>query len=56
LSTALINFAYTGNPSQKGLEWPVFTIENGETMTFDRKSAVKGYPEREVLKLMTRQE
>ena len=52
-SRALINFVYTGNPSQEGLEWPAFTVENGETMVFDRESAVKNYPEKELLELMT---
>lgn len=43
MSTALVNFCYTGNPSQEGLDWAPFTVENGETMIWDRVSEVRGY-------------
>ncbi|NIQ93008.1 MAG: carboxylesterase family protein, partial [Desulfuromonadales bacterium] len=29
---ALVNFAYTGNPGQERLDWPAFSIDDGETM------------------------
>ncbi|MCR5820773.1 MAG: carboxylesterase family protein [Bacteroidaceae bacterium] len=36
MSSALINFARTGNPNAKGLpKWPVFTPETEATMRFD---------------------
>ncbi len=36
MSSALLNFASTGNPNAKGLpKWPVFTPENQATMRFD---------------------
>jgi para-nitrobenzyl esterase len=52
MATALINFARTGAPSQDGLEWPAFTIENGETMIFDTTSEVRNYPDKEFLELL----
>lgn len=52
VATALINFAYTGNPAQNGLAWPAFSVENGETMIFDRSSEVRNYHDREWLKLV----
>lgn len=38
---AIVNLAYTGNPSQVGLEWPQFTAENHETMILDVNSEVR---------------
>lgn len=49
---ALINYAYTGNPSPDGIEWTPFTVENGETMIFDTNSEVRGYHDRELLSLI----
>lgn len=52
MANALVNFARTGDPSQKGLEWPAFSIENGETMLFDKKSQIRDYPDRDFLELI----
>ena len=52
MANALVNFAYTGNPSQEGLEWPAFTCENGETMIFDRESEVRNYHDKEFMELI----
>ena len=52
MANALVNFAYTGNPSQEGLEWPAFTCENGETMVFDRDSEVRNYHDQEFMELI----
>jgi para-nitrobenzyl esterase len=41
MAMALARFAYTGNPSQPGLEWEKFTPDNGAVMVFDRQSALK---------------
>ena len=49
---ALVNFMYYGDPSQEGLEWPAFTVENGETMIFDDESAVRGYHDQELMDLI----
>ena len=38
VSTAWINFAKTGNPSQPGLEWKPYTKEGEEAMVFDTVS------------------
>jgi para-nitrobenzyl esterase len=36
MSSALLNFARTGNPNAKGLpKWPAFTPETQATMRFD---------------------
>lgn len=52
MATALVNFAKTGDPSQKGLAWHPFTVEKGETMVFDKKSKERSYPDREFLELI----
>jgi para-nitrobenzyl esterase len=44
MSTALVEFAKTGNPRMPGLAWPAFTADRRETMVFDRKSAVVPAP------------
>jgi para-nitrobenzyl esterase len=54
MANALVNFAYTGNPSQEGLEWAAFSIENGETMVFDRTSEVRNYHDKELMELMAK--
>ena len=51
-STAFANFAKTGDPSQEGLEWAAFTVENGETMIFDTVSEVRNYHDAEVQELI----
>ncbi|MDO5422740.1 MAG: carboxylesterase family protein [Eubacteriales bacterium] len=38
LSTAYVNFAYTGDPSQDGLEWQNYTLEEPALMVFDTNS------------------
>jgi len=53
MSTALVNFAYTGDPSQDGLAWAAFTVENGETMVFDRVSEVRNYHDKAYMDLRT---
>jgi para-nitrobenzyl esterase len=39
LSGAWGNFARTGNPSQKGLEWPAYTISQRSVMMWDAKKS-----------------
>lgn len=51
-ATALINYAYTGNPGSDSLAWTPFTVENGETMIFDDTSELLNYPDQELLKLI----
>ncbi|MDB5441408.1 MAG: Carboxylic ester hydrolase [Caulobacteraceae bacterium] len=43
-STAWINFAATGNPSQPGLAWPAFDPAKVNTLVLDNKSAVVNDP------------
>jgi len=46
MSSALINFARTGNPNAKGLpKWPVFTPETEATMYFDAPKCHVTYKE-----------
>lgn len=51
-STAFANFAKTGDPSQDGLAWPAFTIEEGATMLFDSESNVRSYHDETVQELV----
>lgn len=53
MSTALINFVTSGNPSQEGLEWPAHTEQDDGIMVFDVESAVKYHHDDKVLELMT---
>lgn len=47
MSSALLNFARTGNPNTKGLpQWPAFTPETEATMRFDAPKCVITYQER----------
>jgi len=48
MSSALVNFAYTGDPSSDLAAWAPFTVENGETMVFDDESQVINYPDLEL--------
>lgn len=53
MSDALLQFMKTGNPNGGGLpEWPVFTVENGETMILDDQCEVKNDPDREARKIL----
>jgi hypothetical protein len=48
LSGAWAAFARTGSPSQKGLEWPAYTLAERATMIFDGpKSGVVNDPDRD---------
>jgi para-nitrobenzyl esterase len=48
MSQAWINFARTGNPSQKGLAWPPYEARSRNTLIFDVPSHVASDPDREV--------
>jgi para-nitrobenzyl esterase len=52
MATALCNFAKTGNPSQKNLNWDNYTTKNVATMVFDRTSSVRYNYDYELFKLM----
>lgn len=52
MSQALVNFCYTGNPSSDTLAWAPFTVENGETMVFDRESEVRNYHDKAYMELI----
>jgi para-nitrobenzyl esterase len=47
MSQAWINFARTGDPSQKELPWPRYGAKSRETMIFDAKSHMVADPDRE---------
>jgi len=48
MSDALLSFMRTGDPNCQSLpEWPVFTVENGETMILNDSCEVKNDPDRE---------
>lgn len=51
-STALINFAYSGDPSSDLLDWTPYTADNGATAQFDNNSRVASNPDRELLAYM----
>lgn len=53
VSTAWINFAYTGDPSQDGLPWEPYTVENKNTMIFDIESGQRSYDDSTLISLMT---
>lgn len=46
MSQAWVNFARSGNPSQRGLEWPGYTAETRKTMIFNVKNTVVADPDR----------
>ncbi len=49
MSTALVAFARTGNPSHAGIpRWPAFTAAGGETMVFDDQVVLKNDPDRDL--------
>jgi para-nitrobenzyl esterase len=47
MSQAWINFARTGDPSQKELAWPRYDAKSRKTMIFDVKSHMVADPDRE---------
>ena len=49
-----MNFAYTGNPSQTGLEWKPYTESGAGTMVFDAESEYRALDDREMTALMAR--
>ncbi len=51
-STALVNFAKTGDPSQEGLEWMPATSEEGYVMIFDNESVCSVFPDQELQELL----
>jgi para-nitrobenzyl esterase len=53
MSQAWINFARTGNPSQRDLAWPTYDTETRKTMIFDTTSQVVADPDREVRELLS---
>ena len=52
MASALVSFAYTGDPSSDLLAWAPFTVENGETMVFDDESQVVNYPDLELQEII----
>ena len=48
MSQAWVNFAHTGEPSQRGLPWPAYTPAARETMIFNVESRVVGDPDGDV--------
>ena len=52
VSTAWLNFAKTGNPSQPGLEWKPFTPADKQTMVFDIVSECRNIHEQELIALL----
>ncbi len=44
MSTAWLNFAKTGNPSQSGLAWPAFEPSSVPTMIFDSRCRMENDP------------
>lgn len=53
MSTAMINFLYTGNPSLEGLEWTTHNGEEDNILIFDVNSAVKSHHDDELMRLLT---
>lgn len=53
ISGAWVSFAKTGDPNHSGLiHWPKYTADKGETMIFDKKTAVRGYHDQKLIKLL----
>ena len=52
VSQAWINFARTGNPSQKGLEWKPYTLQGPQTMVFDVSSECYELRDEKLVELM----
>jgi para-nitrobenzyl esterase len=45
ISQAWLNFARTGNPSQKGLEWPRYDVQARKTMLFNKQNQAVSDPD-----------
>ena len=54
MSTALVNFARTGNPSQDNLEWENYTTDNGACMIWDVTSEVRYHHDQKLMELITK--
>ena len=53
IATSWINFAKTGNPSQEGLEWKPYTIEEPNVMRLDLESSCGVLGDERLLELAT---
>jgi para-nitrobenzyl esterase len=54
VSTAWLNFARTGNPSQAGLEFKPYTAQDPQTMVFDTVSECRALRDDTLVSLMPR--
>ena len=52
MSTAWVNFARTGNPSQSGLTWTASDPSTSQTMVFDNDSRMVNDPDGDVRKIL----
>ena len=52
VAQAWVNFARTGNPSQKGLEWKPYTLQDPQTMVFDVISECYALRDEKLVELM----
>jgi len=55
VSQAWINFARTGNPGQRGLEWKPFTAKDPQTMVFDIVSECRTLHDGKLSSLLSQQ-
>lgn len=53
VSQAWVNFARTSNPSQKGLAWEPYTLQNPQTMVFDVTTECLALRDEKLVELMT---
>ena len=53
LSQAWINFARTGNPRQRGLDWKPFTASDPQTMVFDVLSECRAFHDEKLSSLVS---
>jgi para-nitrobenzyl esterase len=52
MSTAWVNFARTGNPSQPGLLWTASDTDHCQTMVFDNHCRMVNDPDGDVRKIL----
>ncbi|HEX4270362.1 MAG TPA: hypothetical protein VHZ32_03215, partial [Rhizomicrobium sp.] len=52
VSTAWLNFARTGNPSQASLAWKPYSVAGRETMVFDVTSRMQPYNDDKLQELL----